>query len=430
VNKNKEIIVEFEDINYRGLSVGRYQNKIVFAYGLLPGEKAKIKILKEKEDFVEGEAVELIFHSPFRVNKKEDHYLSCSPWQVFDYNYQAQLKEKILIDIFKKFTGKDFSSEIFYQFYKAEKIWQYRTKIEYSFVKENNKLSFAFFKRGSCKEKVKLEKGCALISDRANDSAFAILNELHQDQFNILKSLIVRNSFLTEKAHISLLINTKNKFNLSIPPSLSGFVLAYSDEKSPASRFDEVLLEEGNDYIKEKILGKEFKYHYTSFFQNNLELFEKALLEMEHNISAVNKIVDLYCGVGVISICLSNYTKEIFGVDTESNSVQYALENAKHNGVRNFKGIVEKAEKITDGILNNCDVLIIDPPRVGLHKKVLKNIYKNKPKFIFYLSCNPISQAQDLLKLQDYYNVEKLYGFDFYPHTPHIESLLILKLKP
>ena len=421
----KEIVVSFEKIGHNGVSIGKYNGKIVFAYGVLPGEKVKVKVLKEKKDFIKGEVVEVLEKSKFRINEIENHYLSCSPWQVFDYNYQVELKKNLLKEIFLQFANTEIEIE---NFFASPKIFGYRTKIEYSFLRENDEYFFAFHKRENFKEKIKLDNGCKLISDEANTLAYLVLDEIKSKKIKDLKTLIIRKSQRYKDLHISLLTFNKNqKFEFK-NENLSGFSFVYSRKESPASTFDEVIYEWGREYLREKILNLEIKYHYTSFFQNNIELFEKALEIMKENSNEFNKVVDLYAGVGVIGISLKDFSKEIWSVEIDKIATQYTKLNAELNNVKNLKTINLASEKIPKEILENTGLLILDPPRSGLHKKLINLILETKPQNIFYLSCNPITQARDFHFLKDIYKIKKIYGFDFYPQTNHLESLLILSI--
>jgi tRNA/tmRNA/rRNA uracil-C5-methylase (TrmA/RlmC/RlmD family) len=125
---------------------------------------------------------------------------------------------------------------------------------------------------------------------------------------------------------------------------------------------------------------------------------------------------------------LKNFAKKILSVEIDKTATEYANINAKLNKVENFKNINLPSEKTPQEILEKTDLLILDPPRPGLHKKLISLILEKTPRNIFYLSCNPISQAKDFSLLRQKYKVKKLYGLDFYPNTPHLESLLILEL--
>jgi len=421
----KEIIVDFEKIGHNGASIGKYNNKIVFAYGVLPGERVKIKVIKEKRNLIKGEILEILRESKYRIKEKEEHYLFCSPWQVFDYDYQVKLKKELLKEIFKDFAKVDIEID---NFFPSPEIFAYRTKIEYSFLEEKNKYFFAFHKRESFKEKIKLENGCKLISDKANEIAYLVLEEVNKRKIKDLKNLIIRQSKRNEDIHISLLTFNKNQNFTFSNLQLSGFSFIYSKKESPASTFDEIIYEWGREYLKEKILDLEIKYPYTSFFQNNIELFEKALEIMKENSNYFKKVVDLYAGVGVIGLIFKDIAKEILSVEIDKTAISYAKLNAELNNVKNFKAINLASEKIPQTLLEKSDLLILDPPRSGLHTKLINFILEVRPKNIYYLSCNPITQARDFNFFKNNYKISKVYGFDFYPQTPHLESLLILTL--
>jgi 23S rRNA (uracil1939-C5)-methyltransferase len=178
----KEIIVEFEKIGHNGVSIGRYNGKVVFTYGVLPGEKAKIKVTQEKKNLIKGEVLEILERSKYRIQELEDHYLSCSPWQVFDYNYQIEIKKELLREIFRDFSKVDIEIN---DFFASPNIFGYRTKIEYSFLEENNRYFFAFHKRENFREKVKLSEGCKLISEKANNASFLVLEEINKRKLKI-----------------------------------------------------------------------------------------------------------------------------------------------------------------------------------------------------------------------------------------------------
>jgi len=423
---NKEIIAVFEKIGYDGVSIGKYNKKKVFAWGILPGEKAKIRITKKRRNFIQGELLEVLEKSSHRKKELEAHYLSCSPWQTFDYNYQIELKKNLLQEIYLKFAKTEIQLE---NFFPSQKKFGYRTKIEYSFMEENEKQFFAFYKRENFREKIKLIDGCKLMSEHANRIAYTVLEEINKQKIKDLKTLIIRKSQRYKDMHVSLLTwNRNQKFNFE-NKGLSGFSFVYSRKESPASTFDEILQERGLQYLREKILELEVKYHYTSFFQNNIELFEKALQIMRENSQTFEKIVDLYAGVGVIGLALADFGKEILSIEIDKTATEYAEANAESNDIKNFRAVNLASEKIPLEILEKTDLLILDPPRSGLHKKVIKLILKTKPKNIFYLSCNPVTQARDFSFLKEKYNAKKFYGFDFYPNTPHIEAFLHLQLK-
>ncbi|MEK7721889.1 MAG: hypothetical protein AAB359_05820, partial [Elusimicrobiota bacterium] len=187
----REITLEFKKIVGEGKALGRSEGKVVFCYGVLPEETARVMVTFEKKNFAEAELLEIIKPSPRRVAPKEDHYLSCSPWQVMDYGFQCETKKGLIEDLLYQTTGETIRLD---KFYAARETFGYRTKIEYSFTGGPGALSFAFHKRGNYREKYPLPEGCALISPETNAAALkalAILNDLKLSTAD-LKTLIIR----------------------------------------------------------------------------------------------------------------------------------------------------------------------------------------------------------------------------------------------
>lgn len=421
----KELIVRFEKIVPEGKSLGRFNGKVVFCYGVLPDEVAKVKIVKEKSNYIEGELIEIIEKSKDRIEIKEEHYLSCSPWQSFDYKKQVEFKKNLLKEIYFQHIKNEVEIDGFEE---ANEIFGYRTKVEYSFLKEN-KIYLAFFKRGSKKDKYKLENGCVLASKYMNDIALSIvekINELNYP-FEYLKGLTIRESKSFNQRIGILFIMKKIIPNIGLFENLDGLYIVYSFEKSPAFVFTEILKKEGAEFLKEKILDLEIYYGPESFFQNNINLFEKALIDIKNNCENAKKIVEIYSGVGSIILNLKDYGKKIYGVEAVKEACDFSIFNAKINNISNFKIINSYAEKLDFEFLQDTDILVLDPPRSGLHKNVINLILSSLPTKIIYLSCNPITQARDYSLLKEKYKIKFLKGYDFYPNTPHMESLLVLE---
>lgn len=425
----REIEVEFTKIVGEGKALGRKNGKIVFSYGVLPGEVANIKIVKEKKNFIEGEVINVIQNSPYRLQPFEEHYLSCSPWQIMNYELQVKSKRSLIEEFLYQTTKENIKLDFFYS---AEKLFGYRTKIEYSFTEIEGKLFFAFHKRGDYSTKVPLYRGCALIDEKINNIALKILEKLNKKGIKKeqLKTLVFRKSEKTLDILACLYVKDEN-FDISFNDieGLTGFVLVYSNPVSSISCVDKILKIEGKEFISEKIGEIDIQYSFDSFFQNNINLFEKAIEEIKLECANSKKIVDLYCGVGVIGFALKDRFEKLISIESNENSIKYAKINAEKNSLKNCEIIYSPAEKISGDLLTGIDTVILDPPRAGLHKNLIKNILKNLPHKIIYLSCNPITQGRDALYFLEKYKISKTIGFDFYPNTPHIENLLVFERK-
>ena len=423
----REITLEFKKIVGECKALGRSDGKVVFCYGVLPNETARVRTVVEKRNFIEAELLEILTPSPKRVAPLEDHYLSCSPWQVMDYGFQCETKKELIEDLLYQTTKETVRLD---KFYSANKVFGYRTKIEYSFTGAPGNLSFAFHKRGNYREMYLLPGGCALMSPETNAAALdilAVLNSLNLNTSDV-KTLILREArnpgsrvaVLYLKRQDIVLPEMKN-------PRLNGFVAAYSNPLSPMSQVDAVLSAWGDDFVTEDLLGGKFSYGFDCFFQNNTELFGEALREIRAASFKCGKIVDLYSGVGVIGLTLRDLADKIIAVESSVSSAKYASLNAAANGAANFEMVCSLSEKTADGLFDGTDILVLDPPRAGLHNKVIKQIMEILPKRIIYLSCNPITQGRDAAFFLEKYRIIRSAGFDFYPNTPHAETLLVFE---
>lgn len=400
-------------------------------HGMLPGEEGVVEAWRHKRILV-GTLKELSKASPSRKTPEELHYLSCSPWQVMEYALQAQLKQQLLVDLFSYY---DLPVSVGYT--AADQFYGYRTKIEFSFCDREGDteipLSLAFHERGGGVRRLPLAEGCALASDRVNRAALAICALLRAEGYvaRDLKTLIIRESKSDGKLLALLFAKKKEvpQFDVSSVPDLSGFIVFHSTEKSPASVPTKELWRVGDDALSETIDGISIRYSWDSFFQNNIGMFKQAVDLMRTVLSPTDKVLELYAGAGTIGLLLARQVSEVKGVEIVAGAVDSANMNARVNGVEHYTSECLPAEAINAEAIAACDVLVLDPPRAGLHPKLLTAIAEAKPKRIIYLSCNPETQARDYSALAERYEVSVLHGFDFYPQTPHLESLLVLNLR-
>jgi 23S rRNA (uracil1939-C5)-methyltransferase len=423
----REITLEFQKIVGEGKALGRSEGKVIFCYGVLPGETARVRTTFEKKNFAEAELLEIVSPSPKRVPPREDHYLSCSPWQVMEYDFQCETKKALIEDLLYQTTKETIRLD---KFYGAQEIFGYRTKIEYSFTGEPGALSFAFHKRGNYREKYLLPQGCALIGAKANELAVRILGVINSLKLSTddLKTLIIREAKNPGSRVAALFLKRRD---IELPDikldGLDGFLAVYSNPVSSVSQVDGIIKAWGNDFVTEEILGGKFSYGFDCFFQNNMELFAEALKEIRAAAFKCGKLVDLYSGVGVIGLSLRDLADKVVAVEASESSARYAALNAEQNGARNFSMTCSLSEKADGGLFDGTDVLVLDPPRAGLHNKVIKRIMEILPKRIIYLSCNPITQGRDAAFFLEKYKLVRSAGFDFYPNTPHAETLMVFE---
>jgi 23S rRNA (uracil1939-C5)-methyltransferase len=321
-------------------------------------------------------------------------------------------------------------------FYTSEEKYGYRTKIEFSFTTGNEgNIALAFHKRGTNNEYY-IINGCELASEKMNQAAQKItdiLNTFPNIEAKGLKSLTIRQSKTNGKI-LAILMHKFKEYDIKIKLSeleglVDGIIIAYSTIKSPVSVVTELRYQEGQDCLEEKILDKTIRYPYDGFFQNNIPMFELALGKIVEATPNCNKIAEIYSGSGSIGFNVANKAKQLIGIEIVSSAVEFASINKELNNITNYTEIDKPDHKITAEDLKDTDVLILDPPRVGVHPKAMKKILEALPNRIIYLSCNPITQARDFELLKENYKAVSLEGFDFYPNTLHMESLLILDKK-
>lgn len=397
-----------------------------FVWGALPGEIVNVQITKKKKDWAEGHAVEIIKSSADRITPREPEiYLATSPWQIIDYAKEAAHKQAILAETFNR-EGLRVSWQDFHQ---DSNEFSYRNKMEYNFwfFNDTNRVSLALHKRGS-HQKVAVADS-ALASDAINAAGKALVAYINDRQIEArpLKSVILR-SDASGKVGISLFVNdkaiAKSFADFQHPNSI--FEIVYSNPKSPASVATEVL-KTSDETLSDTLLGRDFKYTARSFFQVNIPVYETVLSIIAKAVQAtpVKDILDIYSGVGSIGLSVVDNAHMLTMIETSAESTDQAARNMI--GRANCTVVTASAEATLDYITGN-ELVILDPPRAGLHKDVIEKLTETKPPKIVYLSCNPSTQARDVKLLTGAgYRIDYAQGFNFFPRTPHIECLMILE---
>lgn len=389
--------------------------KKLLVWGGLPGELVDVKIIKKKRSYQEG--IVSVVHQPSseRVSPKEpESYLSTSPWQIVSWSAENEAKQAILEETFSREGVKDIPWE---QFYDGTQRYGYRNKIEIGFWGDDEGLHLAHFVRGT-HGKQKVQEN-ALAMPQTNKAAQDIRDELRR--LNIwagdLKTVIIRSS--QKGATVAALFIKKQKdfSDFQLPKSLHGMDVYFSEPKSPASVPTRKIYSYGDTRMTDTLQGIEISYDVLSFFQVNLAVFEQVLKKISALIGS-SSAVDFYSGVGAIGIPVGARVL----VESDTSNAAMARTNV---GSRTIKVVAVASEKALEHITNK-DILIVDPPRAGLHSHVIERILEVQPPQIIYLSCNPSTQARDVTLLHDHYKVELAQGYNFFPRTPHIESLIVL----
>ena len=413
--------VVIEKVVHGGQGLGTLPDgRKVFVWGALPGEKVRLRILKGKRSYAEAITEEVLEASRVRVEPREPNYLATSPWQIMTFDAENDYKQRIVQELFVQahvplpaFTMTTAGSD-----------WHYRNKMEYSFWGDEDGLHLALHNRGSHHKTI--VNGSELALAAVDTAARAVVAELqaHNVRAGDLKTAVIRCNQAGQAA-ASLFVKPATFTELALPAGLQGLRVYHSNPKSPASVPTRLLTELGDVRLTDTLLGRSFTYDVDSFFQVNLPVFEAALSRIkEHNADA-GELVDMYAGVGSIGLSVADKAVDLIELDPATAAM--ARVNAEASGLRT-QVVEASTEKALEYIVADRPV-IFDPPRAGLHPKVVARTLEAKPFQITYLSCNPATQARDLATLQDAYELTYFEAFNFFPHTPHIETLAVLKRK-
>lgn len=365
--------------------------KKVFLWNALPNEEVTdFLVTKKKSKYLEGIATKIENPSEYRVLAKDDCFLSTSPWQIFDYQFELSQKAEMVKEVFRQ-NGLEIEAP---EVLTDGKEWGYRNKMEYALYWDNEKekISLAFHQRGSHR-KVPISQS-SIERLEIYESAQEIvsrLNERHEEARKY-QSLLLRTS---RNGKVSGGLYENGKVHPVFP--------ALSDE----------------------ILGVKYNYSPNGFFQINLPVYEMALLEIKKEIREVGKVLDLYSGVGTIGLSVAR-DKELTLVECDKSCYEEMTRNCAD--LENVRSILAKSEEVL-GYIEPEMTVILDPPRAGCDKKLLEKILEVEPEKIVYLSCNPATQARDVAILAEKYIMKRIKAFNFFPKTPHIENLAVLERK-
>jgi len=402
----------------------------VFVWGGLPGELVTVQITKKKSKYAEGIVTEVLEPSSERVEVSEpESYLSTSPWQIMSFDAEQRYKAQSIQEAFElHHVTLPGETEVFTD----GRMFGYRNKIEFSWwwSNETNQLDLAFFRRGS-HGKIPVS-GSKLARDEINAAAVRTRDLLRSNgiEARSLKTLLIRTS---QQGSIVAQLYVKDEDFAPFTQEeleqlgLSGFELIYSNPKSPASVITKRLQQWGNVVLSDTILGVPFSYAAEGFFQINLPVYERALKDMREWVEAEKPTVDLYSGVGTIGLTIGG--KHVTLVEVNEHAVREMRQNIAALGREGEAAAVLAASEQALDYISGEACIIVDPPRAGLHEDVVERLLKEAPQRIIYLSCNPVTQARDVARLLQKYDILAHKGYNFFPRTPHIEHLVVLGRK-
>lgn len=448
VQKNDYIDVVFEDLTHDGAGVAKVDGYPLFIPNGLPGEKAKVKVIKVNKGYGIGRLIELYEKSPYRVeipSYEANKYGGC---QLEHISYEGQLiyKEKQVRQVLTR-IGKLEDVQV-HPIIGMDNPWHYRNKAQVPVGEKEGKLIAGFFKPRS-HEIVDTDESLIQLPEinEAVQVVKEICNELkipayHEESHKgVLRHIMGRYGKQTGELMVVIITRTadipsKNKLIEEIVarlPKVKSIVHNINSKRTNVILGEKSNVLWGNEVIYDFIGDVKFAISALSFYQVNpvqtKVLYDKAL---EYAcLNGEESVIDAYCGIGTISLFLAQKAKKVFGVEVVPEAIEDAKRNAELNGITNAEFAAGEAEVIIpkwykEG--NSADVLVVDPPRKGCDEALLKTIIEMKPKKVVYVSCNPATLARDLRILEDGgYKTLEVQPVDMFPHTTHVECCVLLK---
>ncbi len=387
INDIYDVIIDSED--YIGNGVTRIDNIVVFIFGALKDEKVKIKITEINKHYVKGELLEIINKSNKRIVEECNIYYKCGGCNFLHTTYDNE------INIKKDYLERLFSRNI--DIFSGNNHYNYRNKVILHVLE--GKLGYF---NDKTHDLCNLNQ-CKLLNPKINLK----IDELNKYDLNGLNEILIR--CINNKIMINMKgdIKDSNLYNISCD-SLYINDIYYSGEK----------------YLIEEVDKYKFSIYPNSFFQVNNECMKLIYNRAKELIGKGNKLLDLYCGTGTIGIWMSNNYKEVTGIEINSSSIENANINKKLNNIYNINFICSDAKNVK----GDFDSIIVDPPRAGLSKDVIRYLNNSKAKRVVYVSCNPITLKRDIDLLNNY-NLIVLEGYSMFPRTKHCEMISLFERK-
>lgn len=396
--------VLIESLDHFGRGVAHINKKTIFISNALPEEVVNIEIIEDKKSYSVGKVVKYISKSNKRINSKCPYFLECGGCNLLFYEYRNTLDFKLnkVRELLKK-NNINYSGDI--EIINNENYFNYRNKISLKIVKGK----IGYFKENS-HDLVEIKE--CLVAKKAINKVIKNYKLLNIEN----GSLVVRCNYNDE---ILLVINSEDKnYNIDLG-KLKEIVkvigIVYNDK-----------LVYGQDFFYERIGGMLFKVSYNSFFQVNPYITEKLFKLIEDNISSDSTVLDLYSGVGTLSMVASKKAKEVIGIEIVKNAVVNASKNALLNKRNNLKFMLGDVAKVLQKLKISFDTLIVDPPRSGIDNITKNYIKNNKPKNIIYVSCDVNTLMRDLKNLEELYEMKSYKILDMFSYSYHLESICYL----
>jgi 23S rRNA (uracil1939-C5)-methyltransferase len=464
--KVREILegVVIESVAAEGRSIARVNGKVLFVPFAIPGDIADIEIHRKKSGWMEGVIKRIVTPSPDRNNPFCSHYGTCGgcKWQPLPYPLQLNYKQQQVEDQLKRIGGLDLP--VISPILGSERTTRYRNKLEFTFsnkrwvdslaeaenLSETERYGLGFHIAGMFDKVIDIEK-CHLQDEPSNEirnfiKQFALKNGYSffdlREQSGLLRTLIIRTTSTGEvmvivvfsyfdKEKIESLLNAL----ISTFTQITSLNYIVNGKRNDTINDLEVVNFHGQDCIYEKMEELKFRIGPKSFYQTNSQQAFKlySVVRDFADFKGDEVLYDLYTGTGTIALFLSSHVSKVVGIEYVPEAIEDAKINASINDIHNsvfYAG--DMKDVLSESFIeqnDKPDVIVLDPPRAGVHPDVINVIVKVRPSKIVYVSCNPATQARDISLMKEFYNIIKVQPVDMFPHTHHLENVVLLELK-
>ncbi len=446
-----EGIIEKVEFPNKGIVSVEGEEKNVIVKNGIPGQKIRFAVNKMRKGKAEGRLLEVLEQSPLETRKPVcSIFPACGGcmYQTMSYDNQMKMKEAQVKEILDSAIVGDYEFE---GVKASPKEFAYRNKMEFSFGDEykDGPLSLGLHKKGSTYD-VLTAFDCKLVHEDMNKILVCVLNYFKERNVSYykkmqhegyLRHLLLRRGDITGEILVNLVTTTQEEYDLAplveallaldLEGKIVGILHILNDSLSDVVQSDETRVLYGQDYFYEKLLGMEFKITPFSFFQPNSRAAEVLYSTVRDYLGDMKgkTLYDLFSGTGTIGQILSPVAEKVIGVEIVEEAVEAANENAKHNGLANCEFLAGDVFKVLDEIEEKPDVIVLDPPRDGIHPKALPKILDYGVDTIVYISCKVTSLARDLEMMQAKgYRVVKAVAVDQFVHTVHVEVIIKMQL--
>ena len=440
-DRGSEIELSVDSLAYGGAGVARLDGYVVFVAGGVPGDRVRARVTRAKRAFAEARAEEVLEPGPDRVPPEAPGHPGAS-WQVLRYDRQLEHKRAQVDEALRRIGRLDgFELEAIVP---AEAPWRYRNKVEYSWGQDAEGRPLCGFHAPGRWDQI-----VALDDDRlASEAVNAVREEAvawcraeglpaydRRGGSGLLRNLVVREGRRTGQRQVRLVTSPGALRAEALAGAIAadGVLLTRTDAAGETTAGGETRVLAGDERLEEELAGLRFGISPEAFFQTNTEMAE-ALYGVAAEYAGLRgweRVYDLYSGIGTMGLTMAHRAGELWGLEVVAEAVADAIENAERNGIDNarfFAGDVRLALRELSERAGRPDVCLVDPPRAGLSKKVVRRLIEAGPRRIVYVSCNPTTLAPNAAQLTEAgYGLRRVRPVDMFPQTPHIECVALLE---